>query len=142
MHRTVGLVRSALCALVLLAGLVPAAGAEELNLFAWSEYVPQEVLDGFTEETKIQVNYETYASNEEMLAKLVSGAARYDLIQPSEYVIEALVKEKKLLPLDHAKIPNLKNIGKEYYGLPHDRSSSTACPTCRARSASSSTRTR
>ena len=90
------------------------AAAEELNLFAWSEYVPQSVLDGFTKETGIQVNYETYASNEEMLAKLLSGAANYDLIQPSEYTIEAMVKEKLLLPLDHAKLPNLKNIGKEY----------------------------
>jgi spermidine/putrescine transport system substrate-binding protein len=123
MHRTARLVRTALAALVCLAGLssfVPTAASEELNLFAWSEYIPQEVLDGFTEETKIQVNYETYASNEEMLAKLVSGAARYDLIQPSEYVIEALIKEKRLIPLDHAKIPNLKNIGKEYWGQPHD----------------------
>jgi spermidine/putrescine transport system substrate-binding protein len=97
-----------------------AAFAEELNLFAWSEYVPQSVLDGFAEETGIQVNYETYASNEEMLAKLMSGAASYDLIQPSEYVVEALVKEKQLLPLDHAKLPNLKNIGKEYWNQPHD----------------------
>ena len=97
-----------------------AATAEELNLFAWSEYVPQGVLDGFTKATGIQVNYETYASNEEMLAKLVSGAAAYDVIQPSEYTIEALVKEKQLLKLDHAKLPNLKNIGKEYYGLAYD----------------------
>ena len=74
------------------------------------------MLDGFTKETGIQVNYETYASNEEMLAKLMSGAASYDLIQPSEYVIEALVKENQLVPLDHAKLPNLKNIGKEYSG--------------------------
>ena len=101
-------------------GLAAPALAEELNLFAWSEYVPQSVLDGFTKETGIQVNYETYASNEEMLAKLMSGAASYDLIQPSEYVIEALVKEKQLVPIDHAKIPNLKNIGKEYWDQPHD----------------------
>ncbi len=78
------------------------------------------MLDGFTKETGIEVNYETYASNEEMLAKLVSGAASYDLIQPSEYTIEALVKEKQLVKLDHAKLPNLKNIGKEYWGQPHD----------------------
>jgi spermidine/putrescine-binding protein len=92
----------------------------ELELFAWSEYVPQSVLDGFTAETGIQVSYETYASNEEMLAKLLSGAASYDLIQPSEYTVEALVKEQLLLPLDHGKLPNLKNIGPEYYGRPHD----------------------
>jgi spermidine/putrescine transport system substrate-binding protein len=113
-----------LALLVALAGLVfaasPALADEELNLFAWSEYIPQSVLDGFTKETDIQVNYETYASNEEMLAKLLSGAASYDLIQPSEYTIEALVKEKQLLPLDHKKLPNLKNIGKEYWNQPHD----------------------
>ena len=55
-----------------------------------------------------------------MLAKLVSGAARYDLIQPSDYVVEALVKERRLLALDHAKLPNLRNVGPEYHGLPHD----------------------
>ena len=118
------MIRSATRMLVMFAvalGLAaPAVAAEELNLFAWSEYVPQSVLDGFTKETGIQVNYESYASNEEMLAKLMSGAANYDLIQPSEYVIEALVKEKQLVPLDHAKIPNLKNIGKEYWDQPHD----------------------
>lgn len=112
----------ALVALGLLVGIAsaPTAGADELNLFAWSEYVPQSVLDDFTEETGIQVNYESYASNEEMLAKLMSGAASYDLIQPSEYVVEALVKENQLLPLDHSKLPNLKNIGKQYWGQPHD----------------------
>ncbi len=106
----------------LVGGLAPLApaSAEELNLFAWSEYVPQSVLDGFTKESGIRVNYETYASNEEMLAKLLSGAANYDLVQPSEYTVEAMVKEKLLLPLDHAKLSNLKNIGKEYYGQAHD----------------------
>jgi spermidine/putrescine transport system substrate-binding protein len=104
----------------LAAPLTAVAADEELNLFAWSEYVPQSVLDGFTKETGIQVNYESYASNEEMLAKLMSGASNYDLIQPSEYVIEALVKENQLLPLDHSKIPNMKNFGKEYWDQPHD----------------------
>lgn len=93
---------------------------KELNLFAWSEYVPQSVIDGFTKETGIQVNYETYASNEEMLAKLVSGAQKYDLVQPSEYTVEALIQEKALLPLDPARIPNLGNIAPEYRNLAHD----------------------
>ena len=114
------LVRAVGVGLVLLASLAGRVAAAELDLFAWSEYVPQEVLDGFTAETQIRVNYEAYASNEEMLAKLVSGAAAYDLIQPSEYVMEALVKERRLVSLDHAKLPNLKNIGSEYWGRPHD----------------------
>ncbi|MBM4265871.1 MAG: spermidine/putrescine ABC transporter substrate-binding protein [Deltaproteobacteria bacterium] len=93
---------------------------KEINLFAWSEYVPQGVIDGFTKETGIKVNYEAYASNEEMLAKLVSGAQKYDLIQPSEYTIEALIKENQLLPVDWSKVPNSKNIGSQFKNLPHD----------------------
>ncbi|MGH3638210.1 MAG: ABC transporter substrate-binding protein [Mycobacterium sp.] len=93
---------------------------KEINLFAWSEYVPQAVIDGFTKETGIKVNYETYASNEEMLAKLVSGAQKYDLIQPSEYTIEALVKEKVLQPVDWAKVPNITNVAPGFKNMPHD----------------------
>lgn len=98
----------------------PPAALKELNLFGWSEYVPQEVIDGFTKETGVKVNYETYASNEEMLSKLLAGSTKYDLIQPSEYVVEALVKQGKLEPLDHAKLPNLKNIAPDMKGLAHD----------------------
>ena len=93
---------------------------KELNLFAWSEYVPQSVIDGFQKETGVKVNYETYASNEEMLAKLVSGATRYDLVQPSEYTIEALVAEKQLKEVDWSKVPNIENIAPEYRNMPHD----------------------
>jgi spermidine/putrescine transport system permease protein len=92
----------------------------ELNLFAWSEYVPQEVIDGFTKETGIKVNYETYASNEEMLSKLLAGSTKYDLIQPSEYTVEALVKQNKLHALDQSNVPNAKNIAPEFRNLPHD----------------------
>jgi len=118
MRRLVRTAALALCAAVALAR--PAVAKEELNLFAWSEYVPQEVIDGFTRKTGITVNYETYASNEEMLAKLVSGAASYDLIQPSEYVIAALVQEGRLEKLDHAKLPNLGNLDPAFTDLPHD----------------------
>jgi spermidine/putrescine transport system substrate-binding protein len=93
---------------------------KEINLFAWSEYVPQEVIDGFTKETGIKVNYETYASNEEMLSKLLAGSTKYDLIQPSEYTAEALIKQKKLQELDQTNITNAKNIAGEFRNLPHD----------------------
>jgi len=69
---------------------------EVLNLFCWSEYVPQAVIDGFTKETGIKVNVENYDSNEKMLAKLLAGGAKYDLIQPSEYVVESLIKQNQL----------------------------------------------
>jgi spermidine/putrescine transport system substrate-binding protein len=110
--------RSLLASLLL--AVVPALSAAELNLFAWSEYVPQTVIDGFTKETGIKVNYETFASGEEMLAKLLGGGASYDLIQPPDYIAESLIKNKLLAPLDPAKLPHLKNIGPEFLHMPHD----------------------
>jgi spermidine/putrescine transport system permease protein len=111
--------------LAFLAGLALAVAsapsrAEELNLFAWSEYVPQKVLDGFTAETGVSVNYETFSSNEEMISKLIAGAGDFDLIQPSDYAAEALIKQGLLAPLDPAALPNLANLSPEYRHLPHD----------------------
>lgn len=94
--------------------------AEQLNLFAWSEYVPQKVIDGFTRETGIKVNYETYASGEEMLSKLLAGGAAYDLVQPPDYIAEAMIKNKLLRPLDAARLQNRRNLAPEFTKLPHD----------------------
>jgi spermidine/putrescine transport system substrate-binding protein len=102
----------------LLAG--SARAAEELNLFAWSEYVPQTVLDGFTRETGVTVNYETFSSGEEMMAKLLAGGSSYDVVQPPDYIAEALIKAGLLRPLDLAQVPHLANILPEFLHLPHD----------------------
>lgn len=96
------------------------AADKELNLFAWSEYIPQAVLDGFTAETGIRVNYETFASGEEMLAKLLAGGTAYDLIQPPDYIVEALIRNRLLVALDYARLPNFRHILPEYRGMPHD----------------------
>jgi spermidine/putrescine transport system substrate-binding protein len=108
------------CLILLL--LVASARADDkaLNLFAWSEYVPQEVIDGFTKETGIKVNYDTYASNEELISKLRAGGVKYDLIQPSEYTCEALIKAKRLEPIDLSQIPNFKNLLPEYTNMGFD----------------------
>jgi len=63
---------------------------------------------------------ENYASNEEMLAKLLAGGGSYDLIQPSEYVIESLIKENLLIPIDHAAIPNMKNLAPDFVNMSFD----------------------
>lgn len=115
----------AIAATLVLSGCDPrndAGGADAtvLHLFAWSEYVPRPVIEGFTAETGIRVEYESFASNEEMLAKLVSGAARYDVIQPSDYTVEALRREDWLLPIEWSKVPNIRHVAPEFLGLPHD----------------------
>lgn len=97
-----------------------ARAAETLNLFAWSEYVPAAVISGFTRETGIKVNYETYASGEEMLSKLLAGGAAYDLVQPPDYIAEAMIRNKLLRPLEREKLQHLDQIAPEVAALPHD----------------------
>lgn len=114
------MIRTALVALSALLGSAGLLAKGELNLFAWSEYIPQEVLDGFTAETGIKVNFETYASNEELLSKLVAGGSAYDLVQPSDYTAEVMIRRKMLAPLDLTKLTNLGNIDPALLRLPHD----------------------
>ena len=101
------------CVFILLALLLAACGggastAKILNLYAWSEYVPQAMLDSFTEKTGIKINYDTYSSNEELLAKLQAGASGYDLIIPSDYIVTGMIHQNMLEKLDMSKIPNFK----------------------------------
>ena len=118
------MMRHLLTAALVCAVAVSAQGAPKkksvLNLFCWSEYVPESVIKGFEKETGIKVNVENYASNEEMMAKLLGGASKYDLIQPSEYTIEALIKADKLAELDFANIPNAKNLDPKFVKMPYD----------------------
>lgn len=73
-----------------------AASNETLNLYNWSEYMPQEILDGFEEETGISVNYTTFDSNEAMYAKLklLDDSSQYDLAIPSTYYVEKKWRKK------------------------------------------------
>lgn len=99
-----------------------------LNLFCWSEYVPDDIIEDFTKTTGIKVNVQNYASNEEMLAKLMAGGGNFDLIQPSEYVVEALIKDDALRPLDPKAIPNLKNLAPEFRELAFDPGNKYSVP--------------
>ena len=86
------------------------------------------MIDQFSKETGIKVSVENYASNEEMLAKLASGGGSYDVIQPSEYVIEALIREQMLRPIDKQKIPNLANIDPEFLNMSFDPDNTYSVP--------------
>jgi len=92
----------------------------EMRLLAFSEYVPQPVIDGFSAEHGVRVLYEAVGSSEQMLAKLAAQPSRYDLILASENVVEALVGQSALLPLDFARLPHFANVGPEDRNLPHD----------------------
>lgn len=87
---------------------------EKLYVYNWGEYIDPEVIDAFEEEYNIKVVYSTFDSNEEMYAKLKSGTASYDVICPSDYMINRMAEEGLLQELNTANIPNLENIGAEY----------------------------
>lgn len=92
--------------------------AKELKLFAWGEYFPQDVLDDFMNETGVKVIYDKYTSNAEMLTKLKSGAVDYDLVVPTDYIVDRMIKQNMLQELDMKNVPNFANIADVF----HERS--------------------
>lgn len=82
----------------------------ELNILNWGEYIDPELIELFEQETGVKINYIELTSNEEMLIKLRSSDSPYDLCFPSDYIIEQMIREDMLQPLDYSKIPNAKNI--------------------------------
>ena len=125
-----------LAAVLLCAALLTGCGGKSetltLNVYNWGEYISDGSEDSFDtvrefekwyEETykqKLHVNYDTYASNEDMYNKLSSGAVSYDVIIPSDYMIERMISEDMLLPLDFKNIPNYQYIGESFLGLYYD----------------------
>jgi spermidine/putrescine-binding protein len=101
------------------ANATPAASASglsgELNVFVWTEYMPDTVFQKFTEETGVKTNVSTYSTNEDLLAKVkASNAGIYDIVVPSDYMVKMMIAEGLLEPLDKPKITNLQNIGQGY----------------------------
>ncbi len=99
-----------------------------LYVYNWGEYISDgsegsldsnKAFEDWYFETygeRVKVSYSTYSSNEDMYAKLSGGAVNYDVIVPSDYMIERLIKEDMLAPLDYANIPNIQNIVPSFYG--------------------------
>ena len=95
-----------LIALLMLA-LLPAAHAEGVvNVFNWEDYIDPEALTLFETETGIKVNYMNFTTNEDMMVQVRTNPSAFDVIFPSDYVIERLIKEDLLLELDMSLIPN------------------------------------
>ena len=125
-----------LCAIMLLSLTLPLVSCDEtssgsvteLYVYNWGEYISDgsegsldsnKAFEDWYFETfgeRVKVVYSTYSSNEDMYAKLSGGAVSYDVIVPSDYMIERLIAEDMLAPLNYDNIPNIKNIVPEFYG--------------------------
>ena len=108
------------------------AFAEEqivLNVYNWGEYIEQSTIDMFEEKYPyIDVNYTTFDSNESMYSKIVSGAASYDIVIPSEYMVSKLIQEDMLAELYFSNIPNYEYIGDAYKNLSSDPENKYSVP--------------
>jgi spermidine/putrescine-binding protein len=94
--------------------------SQQLNLFVWTEYIPQDIVDCFELVYDIEINREEYSSNEEMYAKVEAGGTVYDLAQPSDYIIGVMIRNSALQKMDQSRLPNLKNIGPGFLKVPGD----------------------
>lgn len=105
-----------------------------LNVFNWGEYMPDgsegslDLNKAFTELTGIEVNYTTYESNESMYSKLKGGGVSYDIIIPSDYMIERMKKEGMLRKVDTASLSNYKYIDSRYKELYFDKNNEYSVP--------------
>lgn len=94
----------------------------------WGDYIDEDLLDQFTEETGIEVNYQTMATNEEMLVKLEASDCIYDVCFPSDYIIEKLIEKDLLHELNKENIPNLANIDERFLDLSFDPENKYSVP--------------
>lgn len=92
---------------------------QTLKIFNAGEYIDESIVSNFEQKYGVKVIYETFTSNEAMYTKIQTGAS-YDVIVPSDYMIERMVQEDLLQELDHSKIPNMENLALEVDGLAYD----------------------
>ena len=126
--------------LILVVSVAGGSDTLELNVYNWGEYISDgsdgsldtvKAFEAWYEETygeKVHVNYTTYSSNEDMYAKLKSGAVSYDVIIPSDYMIARLANEDMLLPLNFDNIPNYQYIEDQFRGLYYDPDDTYSIP--------------
>jgi spermidine/putrescine-binding protein len=100
----------------------------ELNLFVWTEYIPQDMQECFELVYGIKVNRDEYSANEEMYAKLSAGGTAYDLVQPTDYIVGPMIRTGLLQELDQSKLPVLKNFNSSYLNLPFDQGNKYTIP--------------
>ena len=91
-----------------------AAEDKKLNFYNWDTYIGETTLDDFKTTTGIDVNMSLFATNDELFAKLRAGNPGFDVVVPGSEFVERMVKADLLMPLDHAKLPNMKNIAPEF----------------------------
>ncbi|MBE7468488.1 MAG: spermidine/putrescine ABC transporter substrate-binding protein [Anaerolineales bacterium] len=84
--------------------------APELSVYNWADYIDEAILTNYEKEYGVKIVYDTFASNEDLLAKLQAGATGYDIIVPSDYMVAQMIELGLLAEIDLNNIPNIKNV--------------------------------
>ena len=101
----------------------------ELNILNWTSYIPNEIIEEFEKKYNIKVNYSTYSSNEELLAKVSSSnPGTYDLIFPSDYMVELMIERKMLENIDKSRLKNYQNIDAKLLNQKFDEENQYSLP--------------
>jgi spermidine/putrescine transport system substrate-binding protein len=101
-------------------GSVPEELESTLSIYNWADYVHPKTYPAFEKEFDVKLTEDNYPSNEDALAKLKAGAAGYDIVVPTGYMVEIMIAEGLLMELDHTKLPNLASIDPSFADLPFD----------------------
>jgi spermidine/putrescine-binding protein len=94
--------------------------SKEVNLFVWTEYIPQDIIECFQEVYGITVNRDEYSSNEEMYAKISAGNTSYDLVQPTDYIVSLMIRQGFLQKLDKSKLAIMDDFDPNYLNFAFD----------------------
>lgn len=115
--------------LLLLTGCTNKEYESTINVLNWSSYIPDEVIRDFENEYNIKVNYATYSSNEELLAK-VSGVKEgtYDLVFPSDYMVEIMKNKDLIQKIDKSRLTNYGMIDQQFLELDYDTNNEYSIP--------------
>ncbi|MGH2520978.1 MAG: ABC transporter substrate-binding protein [Anaerolineales bacterium] len=102
--------------------------SKEVNLFVWTEYIPQDTIDCFELVYGLTVNRDEYSANEEMYAKLSAGGANYDLVQPTDYIVGLMIRQGLIQKLDKSKLPVMSNFDPNYLNFEFDPNNEYTIP--------------
>ncbi|HOQ17682.1 MAG TPA: ABC transporter substrate-binding protein [Defluviitaleaceae bacterium] len=99
-----------------------------LNVYNWGDFIAEGVIEAFEEKYGIKVNYDTFATNEDMYVKIKSGGSHYDVVIPSDYMIERMIREGMLQKIDFNNVPNFELIDDQFKYLDYDPNNEYSVP--------------
>lgn len=101
---------------------------ESINVYNWGDYIDMDVVRDFEEEFGIKVVYGDFATNEDLYVKLKQGGSSYDVIFPSDYMIERMIREDLLMKIEKSNIPNIEKIDDKFLSLDYDPTNEYSVP--------------